>query len=50
MCIRDRDEIKPVNESGEIVLSRVVVPETIVVHDGTPTDSTAPNYLSLIHI
>lgn len=38
------DEIKPVNESGEIVLSRVVVPETIVVHDGTPTDSTAPNY------
>lgn len=38
------DEIKPVNESGEIVLSRVVVPETIVVHDGTPTDSTATNY------
>lgn len=38
------DEIKPVNESGEIVLSRVVVPETIVVHDGVPTDPTAPNY------
>ena len=37
-------EIKPVNESGEIVLSRVVVPETIVVHDGTPSDSTARNY------
>ena len=37
-------EIKPVNESGEIVLSRVVVPQTIVVHDGTPTDSSASNY------
>lgn len=37
-------EIKPINESGEIVLSRVVVPETIVVHDGTPSDSSAPNY------
>ncbi len=37
-------EIKPVNESGEIVLSRVVVPQTIVVHDGVPTDSTAQNY------
>ena len=37
-------EIQPVNESGEIVLSRVVVPETIVVHDGVPTDQSAPNY------
>lgn len=37
-------EIKPVNESGEIVLSRVVVPETVIVHDGTPTDRSAPNY------
>jgi peptidoglycan hydrolase-like protein with peptidoglycan-binding domain len=37
-------EIKPVNESGEIVLSRVVIPETIVVHDGSPSDSTAKNY------
>lgn len=37
-------EIKPVSESGEIVLSRVVVPETIVVHDGVPSDSSAPNY------
>lgn len=37
-------EIKPVNESGEIVLSRVVVPQTIVVHDGVPTDGSAPNY------
>ena len=38
------DEIKPVNESGEIVLSRVVIPEYIVVHDGSPRDSTAKNY------
>ncbi|WP_072525899.1 peptidoglycan-binding protein [Clostridium sp. Marseille-P3244] len=38
------DEIKPVNETGEIVLSRVVVPEYIVVHNGSPRDSTATNY------
>lgn len=38
------DEIKPMNESGEIVLSRVVVPEYIVVHNGSPRDSTANNY------
>lgn len=37
-------EVKPVNESGEIVLRRVVVPETIVVHDGVPTDPTATDY------
>lgn len=38
------DEIKPMDESGEIVLSRVVIPEYVVVHDGTPNDSTASNY------
>lgn len=38
------DEIKPVDESGEIVLSRVVIPEYVVVHDGVPDDSTAPDY------
>lgn len=38
------DEIKPMDESGEIVLSRVVIPEYIIVHDGVPNDSTAPNY------
>ena len=38
------EEIKPVNETGEIVLSRVVVPEYIIVHDGSPRDSTAQNY------
>ena len=37
-------EIKTVEETGEIVLSRVVVPEMVVVHDGTPADSTAQNY------
>lgn len=37
-------EIKPVQESGEIVLSRVVVPQTIIVHDGVPTDRSAKDY------
>lgn len=38
------DEIKPIRDTGEIVLSRVVVPEFVVVHDGAPTDSTAKDY------
>ena len=38
------DEIKPIDETGEIVLSRVVVPEFIIVHDGSPRDPTANNY------
>ena len=38
------DEIKPIDESGEIVLSRVVIPEYVVVHDGVPDDPTAPNF------
>lgn len=37
-------EIKPIENTGEIVLDRVVVPETIVVHDGVPSDSTATDY------
>lgn len=37
-------ETKPVNETGEIVLSRVVIPEYIVVHDGPPSDSSAKDY------
>ncbi len=37
-------EVKPVEETGEIVLSRVVIPEYIVVHDGAPSDTTASNY------
>lgn len=38
------EEIKPVSETGEIVLSRVVIPEYVIVHDGTPGNSSAPNY------
>lgn len=38
------DEVKPMDESGEIVLSRVVLPEYVVVHDGVPSNSSAPNY------
>ncbi len=37
-------EIKPINNTGEIVLDRVVVPEIVVVHDGAPSDSSANNY------
>lgn len=37
-------EIKPVNETGEIVVSRVVIPEYVIVHDGSPEDPTAANY------
>ena len=37
-------EVKPMAESGEIVLSRIVIPEYIVVHDGVPSDPTANNY------
>ena len=37
-------EIKPVIETGEIVLSRVVVPQTVVVHDGVPTNASAATY------
>ena len=37
-------EIKPMDTSGEIVLSRVVIPEYVVVHDGSPRDTTAENY------
>ena len=38
------DEIKPMNESGEIVLSRVVVPEYVIVHDGPPNDRSAADH------
>lgn len=37
-------EIKPATETGEIVLSRVVIPEYVVVHNGPPSDSSAKNY------
>jgi hypothetical protein len=37
-------EVKATKESGEIVLSKVVVPEFVIVHDGPPTDTSAANY------
>lgn len=37
-------EIKPTRETGEIVLSRVVIPEFVIVHDGPPTDTSAANH------
>lgn len=37
-------EIKTVEETGEIVLSRVVIPEYVVVHDGPPSDRSAKDY------
>jgi len=37
-------EIKRLPGSGEIVLSRVVIPEYVIVHDGVPTDRNAPDY------
>ena len=40
----EAEEVKPVNETGEIVLNKVVVPEYIVVHDGPINDSSAENY------
>lgn len=41
------DEIKDLRASGEVVLSRVVVPEYVVVHDGAVGDSTAADYYIL---
>ncbi|MBQ9120244.1 MAG: peptidoglycan-binding protein [Lachnospiraceae bacterium] len=38
------DEIQPLAETGEIVLSRVVIPEYVVVHDGVPSDRSAMDY------
>lgn len=40
-------EVKNLSASGQVVLSRVVIPEYIVVHDGTVADSTAKNYYIL---
>lgn len=38
------EEIKPVAETGEIVLAGVVVPEFVIVHDGPPSDTSAANH------
>lgn len=37
-------ETKPIEDDGSIVLSRVVTPEYVIVHDGPPSDSSANNY------
>ena len=37
-------ETKPVAETGDIVLSRIVIPEYIIVHDGPPGDDSARDY------
>ena len=37
-------EIKPVEDDGSIVLSRIVTPEYVIVHDGPPADNSANNY------
>ena len=39
------DEIKPTLETGEIVLSRVVIPEFVVVHDGPPASPAQNHYV-----
>ncbi len=38
------EEVKEVTGSGEIVLSQVVIPEFVVVHDGSPNNTSAQNY------
>ncbi len=40
-------EIKDIQATGEVVLSRVVIPEYVVVHDGAVSDNTAKNYYVL---
>ncbi|MFI3237039.1 MAG: peptidoglycan-binding protein [Lachnospiraceae bacterium] len=37
-------QVKPVPDSGDIVLNRVVIPEYIIVHDGTPDNRNAKDY------
>lgn len=39
------DEIKPTAETGEIVLSRVVVPEYVIVHDGPPASNASNHWV-----
>lgn len=38
------EEVKDIDQTGEIVLSRVVIPEYVVVHDGPPSDASAQDY------
>lgn len=41
------NEIKDIRATGEVVLSRVVVPEYVIVHDGAVNDPTAANHYVL---
>ncbi|MBQ9156657.1 MAG: peptidoglycan-binding protein [Eubacterium sp.] len=40
----EESETKDILASGQVVLSRVVVPEYVIVHDGAVGDDTADNY------
>lgn len=40
-------EVKDIRATGEVVLSRVVIPEYVIVHDGAVSDNTAKNYYVL---
>ncbi len=35
--------VDPENSESNFVLNKVIVPEYVIVHDGIPTDNTAPN-------
>ena len=37
-------ETKQIEDNGSIILSRVVTPEYVIVHDGPPSDNSANNY------
>ena len=39
------EEIKDVQEPGDIVLSRVVIPEYVIVHNGAPTSNAKDYYV-----
>lgn len=37
-------EVKDVNAKGFVTLDEVIVPEFVIVHDGSPNNNSAPNY------
>lgn len=41
-------EVKPIEETGEIVLQSVVIPEFVVVHDGPPNSAAKNSYVRFI--
>lgn len=42
--IKNEQEDKMQDEATPYVLNKVIVPETIIVHDGIPSNTNAPNY------